>query len=184
MDAVRMALIAGNTPGQDTAISEDKIRGYRNFTTKLWNIARFVFTQTDKLGKEAGTKALPLFNEKEAIALLSPGGKKTLKNLAALKKQITKDIESFKFYSAFENLYHYIWHEFADKIIEEAKPRLEGKDEKEKQSALVLLALILKECLVMLHPFAPFVTEEIYQNFLEIAGEESSGKLLMIEGWK
>ncbi len=159
-DAVRMALIAGNTPGRNSAISEDKIRGYRNFATKLWNIARFISINYEK------PKTKPS---------LTPKDKKHLKQLETIKKKVTKHLEKFEFHRAAELTYHYIWHTFADKILEEAKPNLSA-------STLQTLITILTECLKMLHPFMPFVTEEIFQHLKELQGKKKK-TLLMVEPW-
>ncbi|MDP2704645.1 MAG: valine--tRNA ligase [bacterium] len=168
-DAVRMALIAGNTPGRNSAISEDKIRGYRNFATKLWNIARFISLKSPEL-----VEGLPK-NPK-----LTAKDKKYLKQLEATKKNVTRHLEKFEFHRAAELTYHYIWHTFADKIIEEAKPRLQN--EKEKAAATETLTAMFTECLKMLHPFMPFVTEEIFQHLQELQGKKKK-TLLMIEPW-
>ncbi|MBI4087237.1 MAG: class I tRNA ligase family protein [Candidatus Liptonbacteria bacterium] len=158
-DALRMALIVGNPAGSEMALSEDKIRGYRNFSTKIWNVARFVLANK------------PVSSIKYQV---SSKDEKDLEELSALKKEVGDHIETFEFHLAAEKLYHYFWHTFADKIIEEAKPRLKSEDEKDKVAAYAKLETILLECLKMLHPFVPFVTEEIYQKF-------RPGKMLMIE---
>ncbi|MEK7479318.1 MAG: class I tRNA ligase family protein, partial [Patescibacteria group bacterium] len=142
-------LVAGITPGRDSAISEDKIRGYRNFSTKLWNIARFIAMQQSNS--------------------ISKTDKAHLKKLATIKNKVTKHLESYEFHLALETIYHYVWHEFADVIIEDAK---RGEVSRE------LLIKILEECLIMLHPFMPFVTEEIYQTLCAKQKE-----LLMTKKW-
>jgi valyl-tRNA synthetase len=169
MDAVRMALITGNTPGRDTAISEDKIRGYRNFSTKLWNIARFISMQETPSAKQAPT----------------PKDKSRLKELETTKKKVAKYIETFKFHQAAETTYHYIWHTLADKIIEETKPRLNGDAEKDKAAALATLTTLLEGSLAMLHPFMPFITEEIYQHLQQQTPKDDTIKksLLMAKNW-
>jgi len=163
-DALRMALVVGNTAGNDTVIAEDKIRGYRNFATKVWNIARFVMTYADNLPSE------PAYSE---------GDEKTLKEFKAIKKEVTRYIETYKFHNAAETLYHYIWHTFADKIIEEAKPRLLSEDQKEKDAARALLYEILLDSLKLLHPFMPFLTEDIYERM----PHKKTSDILMIEAW-
>jgi valyl-tRNA synthetase len=164
-DALRMALVVGNAPGNDPIIYEEKIRGYRNFANKIWQASKFVIMNT----KDADLKQKVQLTVKD---------KKCLKEFENLKHKIIKQIESFKFYLAAENIYHYFWHVFCDKIIEEAKPRLKGSDLKDRQAAQYLLFEILKTNLKLLHPFMPFITEEIYQQ-LPIKNK----KLLMIEKW-
>jgi len=165
-DALRMALVVGNTPGSDSAISEDKIRGYRNFATKIWNASRFVLMN------------LQDYNPKQKTQL-SLADKKIIKNLQKQAKEITKEIESFKFYTASEKIYHYFWHTFCDKIIEEQKPRLYGENLKEKAASQQLLLTLLFESLKLLHPFMPFITEEIYQQL----PTKDKKECLMVETW-
>jgi len=161
-DAIRMALVVGNTAGNDIIISEDKIRGYRNFATKIWNASRFILMN---YSPEFGIEK-PKF---------SANDKKDITELKNIKKKIAKLINQFKFHQAAETLYHYFWHTFADKIIENSKKRLQGNN-KDRKEAYQLLETIMKECLKMLHPFMPFITEEIWEKM----GEK---KLLMIERW-
>lgn len=163
-DALRMALCVGNMPGQDIVISEDKIRGYRNFANKLWNVARFVLQNTQDLPKSSK----PALGVKE---------KKMLKDFNAVAKKATALLDQFKFSHSAEILYHYLWHEFADKIIEESKPILQ--DRKKKSARQYALLLILQDSLRLLHPFMPFITEEIYQKL----PLKSKKQTLMIEQW-
>lgn len=170
-DAVRMALVIGNTAGNDILISEDKIRGYRNFATKIWNVARFIMmnksTRTNTNEKTKGSR-----NK----IILSPADKKDLAQLKKIQSQVTKHIEKFEFHLAAEKIYHYVWHTFADKIIEASKTRLSSENPKDAEAAYFKLETILIESLKMLHPFMPYVTEEIFQKF-------KPGSLLMIEKW-
>tara|TARA_Y100000310_G_scaffold326280_1_gene390974 strand:- start:1406 stop:3931 length:2526 start_codon:yes stop_codon:yes gene_type:complete len=166
-DAVRMALIAGNTPGRNSTISEDKIRGYRNFATKIWNITRFISMNYEEI------KTKPV---------ITPKDKKNLKQLEATKKKVTKHLEKFEFHRAAEITYHYIWHTFADKIIEETKPRLQNGDKKDKAAALETLITILTESIKMLHPFMPYATEEIFQHLQDLQGKKKK-TLLIVEPW-
>ncbi|MDO8663455.1 MAG: class I tRNA ligase family protein, partial [Candidatus Wildermuthbacteria bacterium] len=156
-DAFRIGLVAGNTPGTSLALDENRIRGYRNFANKIWNAARFVLLQTETRGSQTSTSLLKSdFN--------------TLKNLKKLTKDITKLMDDFKFYMAAEKIYHYFWHTFCDKIIEDCK---NGKVSK------YALLEILETNLKLLHPFMPFITEEIYQK-LPIKNKK---EYLMIESW-
>jgi len=165
-DAVRMSLVIGNPPGNDLKLSEDKIRGYRNFTTKVWNVSRFVLMNYDE---SLGAK--PKYTKADRA---------NMERVKKLKKKVTKDIEEYKFYRAAEDIYHYFWHTFADKIIEDSKERLCGDKPEEKRAAQETLITILKECLTMLHPFAPFVTEEVWGRIPKTKGDE---KFLMIQKW-
>jgi len=105
--------------------------------------------------------------------------KATLLELNSKIEYITKDIEEYRFYMAGEKLYHYIWHNFADIIIEESKKRLAGKDSQDKDSAIWTLLEILKKSVIVLHPFMPFITEEIWSMLPNNNGE----KMLIIEKW-
>ncbi|MEK9173515.1 MAG: class I tRNA ligase family protein [Patescibacteria group bacterium] len=162
-DAVRMALVIGNTAGNDIVISEDKIRGYRNFATKIWNVARFVL-----LSKKSEFAKIKV--------VYSPADKKDLVGLKKVKVQVTKHIEKYEFHLAGEKIYHYFWHTFADKIVETSKPRLNGENLKDAAAAFLKLETILKTSLKMLHPFMPYITEEIYSRF-------EPDKMLMVEKW-
>ena len=146
-DAARMALVVGNTPGTDMRMSEDKIKGYKHFSNKLWNIARFVLSQEHDGKIKEDLKA-----EFDALAV-----------------DVTNDIEEFRIYMAAEKLYHYLWHRFADGIIEESK----GKD-----GYGATLYYILENSLKLLHPFMPFITEEIWQSM-----PTKDTEFLMVAKW-
>jgi len=140
-DALRIGLIVGNTPGTPLALDENKIKGYKNFANKIWNASRFMLAQNENSKSEARNPKL-LKNDK-----------KYLGDFKKLKKEITKNMDSFKFYIAAEKIYHYFWHVFCDKIIEESKKNNVSK---------IVLFKIFSECLILLHPFMPFITEEIW----------------------
>ncbi|MDP3995746.1 MAG: valine--tRNA ligase, partial [bacterium] len=152
-DAFRMALVTGNTPGTSLALDENRIRGYRNFANKIWNAGRFVILNTS--GADINKK--PKLTKEDA---------NFLSELNKLIDKITQDMDRFKFYAAAEKIYHYFWHIFADKIIEQKKKDLAGDDQKKKASAEWLLLEIYATCLQLLHPFMPFITENIYTNIL------------------
>ncbi|OHA64753.1 MAG: valine--tRNA ligase [Candidatus Wildermuthbacteria bacterium RIFCSPLOWO2_01_FULL_48_29] len=164
-DAFRMGLIVGNTPGTSLALSEDKIKAYKHFVNKLWNITRFVLSNIEESTPKEQPELLPEHQE-------------ILQKLQETAKEVTEDMENYRFYLAAEKLYHYTWHTFADVIIERSKLILQGKDEQAKRSMQWTLYQVLTTTLKLLHPFCPFVTEEIYQQLP--AREE---KLLMIEQW-
>ena len=162
-DAARMALVVGNTPGTDLRMSEDKIKGYKHFANKLWNISRFVLDNTNLAQKDAEL----MRKDAELLA-----------GCDVLAKGVTKDIEEFRIYMAAEKLYHYVWHELADKIIEESKPILAGSDSGACASRAHLLLLLLTRVLKLLHPFMPFITEEIWQSL-----PTKDAEFLMIAKW-
>jgi valyl-tRNA synthetase len=162
-DALRMSQIIGTQPGADSKISEDKIKAYQKFANKLWNITRFVLTSNEGLHLQDGH-------------LLAANDQQLLDELRALTQDITTDIDAFRLHLAGEKLYHYVWHRFADIIVEESKPILSGEDEIAKKSRQQTLQIILETCLTLLHPFMPFITEEIWQSM-------DKKNLLMIEKW-
>jgi valyl-tRNA synthetase len=164
-DALRMALVVGNSPGQDVIYDENKIKGYRNFSNKLWNIARFVLTNTDTDGLKTDLHGL------------NAEDKKIFEQCEKIKRQVSEEIEKFRFSQAAEIAYHYIWHDFADKIIEDKK-KIISEGSKESDSARTLLYLTLIESIKMLHPFMPFVTEAIYQRL-----PKKDKDFLMVEEW-
>lgn len=162
-DAVRMALIVGVGPGNDNNFSEDKTRAYKKFSNKIWNIARFVLEQREDAPKER-----PPLTDRDA---------ERVEELSVLSKEITDDMEAFRLHLAAEKLYHYIWHTFADVIIEERKDALSGSDASAKTSAAWTLMHILETSLSLLHPFMPFVTEEVWSHL------PGKNRMLMVSSW-
>lgn len=165
-DAVRMALVIGNLPGNDIIISEDKIKGYRNFANKMWNATRFVLMHADSAPQKTKVK----FGKAE---------KTMLAKLKKLTKDTTRDMEKMRFHHAADRLYHFFWHYYADVVIEQQKAHLaaeEGSVEKETSKALLLE--FHRTQMILLHPFMPFITEEIW-------GELPVPKknLLIVEAW-
>ncbi len=162
-DALRMGLVVGNTPGTDLNLDPRKIGAYKKFANKLWNIARFV---AESQPPEANTVRSDLTASDEELV-------REAKKIAA---DVTADLEAFRFHLAAEKLYHFIWHRFADEIIEESKPLL--KDAQTAPSRAKALHEILTISLKLLHPFMPFVTEAIWK---EMPHKESD--LLMVARW-
>jgi len=170
-DALRMGLVMGNTPGQSLALDENKIKGYKNFANKIWNASKFVMMNLEGY-------------DPRAKASLSRAQKTHLKELQKITKECTKLMDDFKFYYAAEKIYHYFWREFCDKIIEESKSLLAGENPsagsgQARQANQHTLLEILSTSLKILHPFMPFITEEIYQQ-LPIQDRKET---LMIESW-
>jgi valyl-tRNA synthetase len=146
-DALRMALVVGNTPGTDLALREDKVKGYKHFANKLWNISRFVLEQGENPN-----------------ATLTKDDEELIVELDDIIKDVTRDMEEYRVYMAAEKLYHYAWTRLASEILESSKPILTGEDEGAKASRLTTLYTLLTPLLTMLHPFMPYVTEEIWQK--------------------
>lgn len=162
-DALRMGLLVGAAIGSDISFDESKVKGYKHFANKLWNITRFVLDNT----KDADVHA-PLSESDEGLR----------DALDTLAQDVTADMEEYRIYMAAEKLYHYAWHELADKILEESKPILAGSDEAAKASRQALLLQLLDRTLRLLHPFMPFITEEIWQSM-----PTKDADFLMIAAW-
>ncbi len=165
-DAVRMSLIIGTGPGNDTKMSEDKIRAYKNYANKLWNITRFILSSTEKIKFDENFSN---YSEKDI---------ELKKERYELIVEITKEMEEHKFYLVGDKIYQYTWSRFADIILEESKEIFNNGTKEEiisrKQFLLETLNILLK----VLHPFMPFVTEEIWSLV-----PEDNKKLLMVEKW-
>ncbi len=173
-DALRMGLLTGTAIGNDINFDENKIKGYKNFANKLWNITRFILTSTE------GHSFDPDFSK------WTETDKTLTAERDALIVDITQEMEEYKLYLVSEKLYHYVWHTLADKILEESKPLLgtpgvaEGKGtDAEKKSRAQFLLHTLHIVLKTLHPFIPFVTEEIWLTL----PHNTDQKLLMVEKW-
>ncbi len=164
-DALRMALIVGNAPGNDFKLYDEKIKAYKHFANKIWNASRFVLSNSQNTNLDE-----KLLNEKDTATLVT---------WRTMLLEITQDIEKYNLYLAGEKLYSYFWHTFADVLIEEAKPRFQSEDLSNKQSVQTLMQTLLKEQLKALHPFMPFVTEAIW----EIMHGDNKEDLLMIQSW-
>lgn len=154
-DALRMSLIIGVSPGSDVALSDDKVRAMRNFTNKVWNIGRFILTNL-----EVAKKKVPFYSSKMDSKLTNED-KEIIKDLSQLIKEVTRLIERYRFDLAAERIYQFIWHRFADQYIEYSKKRVKEKD----LIVLAVLRHVYLNCLKLLHPFMPFISEEIWQKF-------------------
>lgn len=150
-DALRMALVFGVSPASDIAIGDDKVRAMRNFANKLWNIGRFILSRSE--GK--------LYLYSPSLAGQNAEDKKIIKDLNRLIAQTTSYLEKYRFDLAAEGIYHFVWHNLADKYLESIKERLINGD----KTALAVLQHIYQDCLKLLHLFMPFITEEIWQLF-------------------
>jgi len=162
-DALRLAMIIGNTPGNDLKLNENDIRGYGKFSNKIWNASRFVLEKIEDID----IKNLPTLDEEDSLSQ---------KELQDLIKEVSKEMEEFRFSLVAEKLYHYFWHTFADILIERSKKKI--LENKNAESAKALLYLQLTTLLRALHPFIPFVTEEVWNSI-----PTENKKLLMVEKW-
>lgn len=166
-DATRLSLIVGAAPGNDMPLSEDKVRAYKKFANKVWNVSRFVLTNIEG----ADWSKTPQLSARDEEILT------TLKETVT---DVTSEIEKFSLYLAADKAYHYVWHELADVVLEESKPIINGDDAEAKLAR----QHVLKECLVtslkMLHPFMPYVTETIWQNS---PSDIKDNDMLMVAKW-
>ena len=162
-DALRMGLLVGSAIGSDVSFDESKVKGYKHFANKLWNIARFVLQNTEGA---------------DMSAPLSESDVEILAAFEKLARNITTDIEEYRVYLAAEKVYHYTWHELADKILEQSKPLLTADEASARASRARLLLTLLDHTLRLLHPFMPFVTEEIYQSL-----PHKGARFLMVTPW-
>ncbi|MBI4999242.1 class I tRNA ligase family protein, partial [Candidatus Gottesmanbacteria bacterium] len=166
-DAVRFALIWGTAPGHDQNLGEDKIRGMRNFTNKIWNVGRFILLNLEN-------KDVPFFDLASQDNVLQSEDKKILEDLHKLIKTTTDNLHSYRFGQAAEDIYEFLWHKFADKYIESSKKRVQEGD----LVVLFVLRHVYLNCLKLLHPFMPFITEELWSKFERLKKEP-----LIISPW-
>ena len=164
-DALRLTLMTGNAPGNDMRFYWERVESARNFANKIWNAARFIEMN---LGE-----TMPA--ETAASALL-PQDRWVLHRLNSLTGEVTENLEKFELGIALQKVYDFIWEEFCDWYIEMVKPRLWNKEDPTREAALWTLREVLSRALKLLHPFMPFITEEV---FLSLNEEES----IMISAW-
>ena len=169
-DALRMMLITGNAPGNDMRFYYERVESARNFANKIWNAARLIMMNIgeDKPGKIDNSK-------------LMLSDKWILSKANKLIKEVTTNLDKFELGIALSKIYDFAWEEFCDWYIEMVKPRLYSEGGESKTLALWTLLKVLKTSLSLLHPFCPFITEEIYDTEKSLfPGEE---KMLMLSDW-
>ena len=166
-DALRFMLVDGSTPGNDMRYSEEKVKAARNFANKLWNASRYVLMSLPEGAK----------TELPALENLEIADKWVLGKLNNLIVEVTENLEKYEMGMAVHKLYDYIWDTYCDWYIELTKARLYGEDESRKQTAIQVLVYVLDQILRLLHPFMPFITEEIWQSL------PHEGDSLMIAQW-
>ncbi|MCI8462261.1 MAG: valine--tRNA ligase [Lachnospiraceae bacterium] len=170
-DALRLTLITGNAPGNDMRFYYERVENSRNFANKVWNASRFIMMNMD--GK---TVTVPSVQE------LQPVDRWILSRLNTLVKDATDNMENFELGIAVQKVYDFIWDEFCDWYIEMVKPRLYNTDDAVSQNAaLWTLKTVLTDALKLLHPYMPFITEEIYCTLREM--EEEHSESIMISRW-
>jgi valyl-tRNA synthetase len=165
-DALRMGiLVGGNTAAKDISLGESKVAGYRNFSNKIWNMARFInLLIEDNSVVYTGEK--PESTNSDDVDILNKVG--------ILAKSVTKNLDKLRFKDAGDEIYHFVWHELADKYLERVKTR------EDKKIALETLIYVFALCLKLLHPFMPFVTEAVWGQ-IQKSPEETD--LLVLSNW-
>ena len=167
-DALRFNLITGNSPGNDARFYVEKCEAMRNFANKIWNASRFVMMNLT-------------IDHVELPETLELEDKWVLSKLNTLVKEVTDNMDAFEIGVASAKVYDFIWDTYCDWFIELCKARLTGDDERSKVNAQNVLCYVLIETLKLLHPFMPFITEEIYQALPHTA--EDKGEFLMLQKW-
>lgn len=165
-DALRFTLITGNSPGNDMRYDEDRLLASRNFANKLWNASRFVLMNIDE-SDDLDFDGKNLTLEDEWI----------LKRLNQVIEDVSKNLDKYEIGLAADRIEDFIWNEYCDWYIEFAKIRLYGDDEDAKANVKKVLLYVLKSMLILLHPFMPFITEEIYSSL------PNKKDMLIVEEW-
>ena len=165
-DALRFTLVTGNSPGNDLRFSEEKVSASRNFANKIWNAARFILMNIE--GKDIDC-ALP--------KKLYTSDKWILNRFNNVTAAVTENLEKFELGMAVSKLYDFIWDDFCDWYIELAKIRMNGADEESADSARRVLVWTMSNTLKLLHPFMPYITEEIWQTL------PHDGEALIVAKW-
>ncbi|MDA7467989.1 valine--tRNA ligase [Candidatus Pelagibacter ubique] len=168
-DALRFTLLSMASPGTDVKLSEDRVKGYRNFLNKLWNANNFLITNNCDFSK---------IDEKPSLSINI--NKWIYSELIETKNKIEKNLKDYRFDEAAKNAYQFTWHSYCDWYLELSKTILFSEDEKAKDEVRQVSAYVFRQILIILHPFIPFVTEEIWLN----NRFDNSGKdFLMLANW-
>ncbi|HTK08546.1 MAG TPA: valine--tRNA ligase [Ktedonobacteraceae bacterium] len=176
-DALRFTLATSSTPGNDMKLVEERIIGNRNFANKIWNASRFVMMTTAEIGG-----GVPSINEVQPRTLAD---RWILHRLARVVESVTRLIEDFQLGEAGRQINDFFWSDYCDWYVETAKVQIQG-DEQERRSTAGILRMVLDQSLRLLHPFMPFVTEEVWQllySTSESAQERWPASALIIAAW-
>ncbi len=166
-DALRFALTIGNSPGNDQRFSTEKVESSRNFANKIWNATRFVLMNFDEDVDFSG-----VYSSKFTVP-----DKWILSRVNTLTAEVTENLDNFELGVALQKIYEFIWEEFCDWYIELVKPRLFDREDNTRLEAQYVLNYALGTAMKLLHPYMPFITEEIYRHLIN--GDES----IMISAW-
>ena len=165
-DALRMTLITGNAPGNDMRFYWERVENSRNFANKIWNASRFIMMNIEKAPEKEVT-----------LADLTMGDKWIISKANDLAKEVTENLDRYELGIALQKVYDFVWEEFCDWYIEMVKPRLWNDEDTTKAAAIWTLKTVLIQSLKLLHPYIPFITEEIFCNLQD---EEES---IMVSQW-
>lgn len=187
-DALRFTLAALSSQGRDILLSEDRIEGYRHFCNKVWNATRFILMNREgidgdkKAGGQRSRGAGEIDKEpsedKGKYSSLELADRWILTRFNQVIKEVTEDLEQFKFNEAALGLYNFLWHEFCDWYLEVVKIRLYGTEEDKKRDVQRLLLYVWENTMKLLHPFMPFITEEVYQSL-----PDPNDRSIMVASW-
>ena len=166
-DALRMNMVTGNSPGNDMRFYVERCEAMRNFANKLWNASRYVMMN---LGEDA-------FNELPDASKLEIADKWVLSKLNKLVAEVTENMDKYELGVAIQKIYDYVWDTYCDWYIELTKARLYSEDAERKDTAMKVLVYVLDQMLRLLHPFMPFITEEIWQSL------PHEGEALIVAAW-
>ena len=171
-DALRLSLIIGNAPGNDMRFYWERVEANRNFANKVWNASRFIMMNLEKAEVPAEID----------LSMLTDADRWILSKANSLAKEVTENMENFDLGVAVQKIYDFIWEEFCDWYIEMVKPRLWSEEDETKTAALWTLNTVLKNSLKLLHPYMPFITEEIFCTLNEMLGDTTE-ESIMISHW-
>ena len=171
-DALRLTLITGNAPGNDMRFYMERVEASRNFANKVWNASRFIMMNLEKAGDVNSVD----------LTKLTQADKWILSKVNTLAKDVTENMEGYELGIAVQKVYDFIWEEFCDWYIEMVKPRLYNDEDQTKDAALWTLKTVLIQSLKLLHPYMPFITEEIFCTLQEALGEKEADSI-MITAW-
>lgn len=178
-DALRFTLITGNAPGNDMRFYWERVEASRNFANKVWNASRFIMMNMEQM-EEAGLRYNAKSVDKEA---LEDADCWILTRLNRVIAEVTDNMEGFELGVAAQKIYDFIWEDLCDWYIEMVKPRLYGENATSKEAAMWTLRTVLSSALKLLHPYMPFVTEEIFCTLKEAEGTLSKQESIMISDW-
>lgn len=169
-DAFRFTLAAYAAQGRDIKFDEKRVEGYRHFLNKIWNVARFI-----SMNLKEGQRILSVHEMLEKDSRISPtlADRWILHRLSTVCRDVDRSLEEYRFNDAAGILYQFVWHELCDWYVEMIKPELYGQNESSKEAAISTLVHVIEVALGLLHPFMPFITEEIWQQLPVIKETES-----------